>query len=71
MTLEELKNKRVIITSEPLIFKLTDDLDDEILQEILENNQTEEEVLEYIKTAYYSNCDIQDCLDIEYKTIIY
>lgn len=71
MKLKELKNKRVIITSKPLIFKLMDDLDDEILQEILEDNKTEEEVLWHIKNAYYSNCDIQDCLDIEYETIIY
>lgn len=74
MTLEELKNKRVIITSKPLIFKLMDDLDDEILQELLEDFEgdprTDEEILEYIKSNYYNDYDIQDCLDVKFETTI-
>lgn len=74
MTLEELKNRRVIITSKPLIFKLMDDLDDEILQELLEDFEgdprTDEEILEYIKSNYYNDYDIQDCLDVKFETTI-
>nr|DAW84423.1 MAG TPA: hypothetical protein [Caudoviricetes sp.] len=74
MTLEELKNKRVIIVSKPLIFKLVDDLGEEVLQELLEDFEgdprTDEEILEYIKSNYYNDYDIQDCLDVKFETTI-
>lgn len=74
MTLEELKNKRVIIVSKPLIFKLVDDLGEEVLQELLEDFEgdprTDEEILECIKSNYYNDYDIQNCLDVKFKTTI-
>lgn len=62
MTLDELKNKRIILAvSGKTSFSLDEDLSDETLQDILDTQEdnvfTDEELLDYIIDTYYDTDD--------------
>ena len=76
VTINELRNKKVIITMEPIVFNLEEDIGEdqleEILKDILEDNPeiSEEEVLNYFKDTFFNDYEIVDNLDLNFKVSI-
>ena len=76
VTINELRNKKVTITMEPIVFNLEEDfgenLLEEILKDILEDNPeiSEEEVLNYFKDTFFNDYEIVDNLDPHFKVSI-
>lgn len=76
VTINELRNKKVTITMEPIVFNLGEDIGEdqleEILKDILEDNPeiSEEEVLNYFKDTFFNGYEIVDNLDLNFKVSI-
>ena len=76
VTINELRNKKVTITMEPIVFNLKEDIGEdqleEILKDILEDNPeiSEEEVLNYFKDTFFNDYEIVDNLDLNFKVSI-
>ena len=76
VTINELRNKKVTITMEPIVFNLEEDIGEdpleEILKDILEDNPeiSEEEVLNYFKDTFFNDYEIVDNLDLNFKVSI-
>lgn len=76
VTINELRNKKVTITMEPIVFNLEEDIGEdpleEILKDILEDNPeiSEEEVLKYFKDTFFNDYEIVDNLDLNFKVSI-
>ena len=76
VTINELRNKKVTITMEPIVFNLEEDIGEdqleEILKDILEDNPeiSEEEVLNYFKDTFFNDYEIVDNLDPNFKVSI-
>ena len=76
VTINELRNKKVTITMEPIVFNLEEDIGEdqleEILKDILEDTPeiSEEEVLNYFKDTFYNGYEIVDNLDLNFKVSI-
>lgn len=76
VTINELRNKKVTITMEPIVFNLEEDIGEdqleEILKDILEDNSeiSEEEVLNYFKDTFFNDYEIVDNLDLNFKVSI-
>ena len=70
VTKEEIENLIIIATIEPIIVRVKDDLQDFIIDELLEECKTIEEVKSYLKENYYNYDWINYDCEYDYEITI-